>query len=389
VDILVPQKSPEHSDSSMPIPSSSPREKSAARPNHVFVDAARFWSMLGVVALHAVESFGLFVPAKAMLGLPVTCFFKFGTIGFFLISGFLLGERVDTVAALPYLARRLKTLLIPWGFWFSICVAYFVVADMLHHRSALTSTAVWFQVVVSHASAILFESSFWFVPNLAFGLCVLLAFRRYLYQLWFGLVLLAISFVYAANIYGRWFSSAHTTALLGFVSFLWLGSFAARNFTQFSGFMEKVRIQVVIALCVLGFLASVGEAYLLSSLYPADSVNSLRLSNQVFSVFIALLVFKVKTPSWPAFVNVRQSTFGLYLIHWFPMHLAVMGCMAFIRRGLQPSVPVAFLMCAVVFAVAYGACLLAAAWLASKNNLRWTIGLKAQKVTKVEQLAAV
>jgi hypothetical protein len=377
------------------MPSQPPiHSKSApALANHLFVDAARFWSMLAVVALHSIQSFKEFRPNDEVTSLPVVALLKFGTIGFFLISGFLLGERINAVAPIPYLSKRLKNLMIPWGVWFGMYVVFFLTRSAVRHQVSPTSAGSWFHAMVTDVLTILFESSFWFVPNLALGMCMLLLFRRYLYSLKFGALLFVVNFLYVANIYGRWFISTHTTALFGFISFLWLGSFTARNFTRFSQIMARIKIGHVAILCGFAWLASFAEIRLLLALRAPDPTNTLRLTNQIFSVLVVLLLFKMKSRSWPHFVNVRQQTYGIYLIHWFYLRMAIQAVLKLLplkfAAGTYPSAALAFFLCGLVFAVTYGASLLTAKWLAGKNTLRWTIALKPEKAVRVEPLLAM
>jgi peptidoglycan/LPS O-acetylase OafA/YrhL len=359
-------------------------------PNHIFVDAVRFWSMLAVVALHAFQSFEEFRPGDEVTSYPVLALLKFGTIGFFLISGFLLGERISTVAPIPYLSKRLKNLLVPWGVWFGTYVVFLLARNTVRHEVIPTSAASWLHVLVHDAMTVMFESSFWFVPNLALGMCALLLFRRYLYSVKFGAVLFAVNFMYVANIYGRWFISTHTTALFGFISFLWLGSFAARNFARFSEGMDRIRMGHLAAGCGLAWLASFGEMRFLLALHAPDPTNTLRLTNQIFSVLVVLLLFKIQTRSWPGFVHVRQQTYGIYLIHWFYLRIAIQGLRKLVAltlgAGNPPPAAATFFLCALVFVMTYGASLLTAKWLAGKNSLRWTVGLKPEKAIIVEPL---
>jgi peptidoglycan/LPS O-acetylase OafA/YrhL len=62
---------------------------------HIFVDNVRFLSMIGIVAIHSATVVFVTGNVHPMLIAALLAPQKFGTIGFFLISGFLLGERLD------------------------------------------------------------------------------------------------------------------------------------------------------------------------------------------------------------------------------------------------------------------------------------------------------
>jgi membrane-bound acyltransferase YfiQ involved in biofilm formation len=363
-------------------PASFALASSDSRPNHVFVDAVRFWSMFAVVALHSLQSFRFFRYSNEFTPLAIQCFFKFGTISFFLISGFLLGERIDKGSARSYLGKRLKNLFIPWSLWFGIIVLYLLGSDTLHRRMDLTSLSAWCHEAWLDVMAGAFGTSFWFVPNLALGMCVLLLFRRHLDSVRLGLFLFAINLIYVVNIYFQWFPASHTTALFAYVSHLWLGSFVARNFARFSQFMERVSIPSLGVCCVLAYVVACGETRLLSFLHSEDATNTLRASNQIFAVLVVLLLFKLKAPSWPRFVNVREQTYGIYLMHYVLLraYCAVIVRVS-ARCGLaHPSLVAALLLCLLLFLLSYGSSLVATILLAKVSGLRWTIGLKPERV---------
>jgi len=349
----------------------------ATPKQYLFVDAVRFWSMLGVVSLHANIMLGA-KPVEGVIPYAVDCLVKYGTIGFFLISGFLLGDRMATSAALPYLSRRLRILLAPWAFWFGLLLIYLLAGDVAHQRITTSSAASWRHMLQTDLNLAAFSSAFWFVPNLAIGMCTLMLFRRYLYSVKLGAILFAVNFLYVANIYGEWFSPKHTSALFAFVSYLWLGSFAARNFARLSRFIDRVPMVAIGALAVLSYLASVAEVRILVARHSSDPLNTLRLSNQIFSVLVVLLLFKLKSVSWPSFVNVRQQTYSIYLLHTFMLRIGLVALDHGLRPGFVDDAGLAmkFLLRAALFVFAYGGSLLLGNWIATFDAWRWTIGLK-------------
>lgn len=235
---------------------------------------------------------------------------KFGTIAFFLVAGYLVGERLDQQSGQNYLWRRLSRLGRPWLAWFSIYCAMLVFGHWLCHRPLAHSPSITEAIVVP-----LFGSAFWFVPNLVFALCVLLALSRHIDDWHWGVVLLCPALFYAINIYGAWVDTRHTTAFTGFVGYLWLGAWAARNWNRVVKVLSAVpALTLSWVLLALLFLA-VGETRILRSLHSPDPQNSLRITNQLFSISMVLVLLKIKTCLWPMFLNVREHTFGIYLMH--------------------------------------------------------------------------
>lgn len=341
--------------------------------------------MLSVVAMHAIFMVG-FNPSEGILPYAAECAFKYGTIGFFLISGFLLGDRIDVASPLSYLSRRLKILLRPWAFWFALYVAYSVASYVDNQKISLSSLSSWAHGIWSNLEIALFGTSFWFVPNLAIGMCILVLFRHKLHSVRLGLLLFAVNAVYVANIYGEWFSPNHNSALFAYVCFLWLGTYTARNFARFSRSLDRVPMAALALLTLLSFLVSVAEVKLLLTRHSVEPMNTLRLSNQVFSILVVLVLVKVKTVTWPSFAEVRQQTYCIYLVHMFYLRFAFAVCNRVFGRGLMggshPSI--SFLLRALLFVFAYGGSILASKVILASHRWSWIIGVQPGSRDKLE-----
>lgn len=358
-----------------------PPAPKAARPtsnDHLFVHNVRFWSMFSVIAMHCIEFAkipgGVHSPLLQLIFVP----FKFGTIGFFLISGFLLGERIDRCQPRQYLAQRIRRVFLPWLFWFSMLVAMFLVTNTAWMR-AKAATGTPPLLLVAHWIRLgLVSTSFWFVPNLLCALAILLAFRRHIPSLRFGALLAGINVLYAANIYGLWLPSSHTEALFGFVFFLWLGAFAARHHARLTHILDRVSMPVLLIVLGAAGLLSFSESRLLTLLHDENPLNTLRASNQLFSIFFVLFFVKMRRTTFPRFVGVRTNTFGLYLTHGLfiiPMHIWMTSKLDPLpATSIWKTTTGQLGLCLVSFFVLYAGCLMLSQWLSTQPRLRWTIG---------------
>jgi membrane-bound acyltransferase YfiQ involved in biofilm formation len=213
-------------------------------------------------------------------------------------------------------------------------------------------------------------------------MAVLLLFRRYLYTLQLGVCLLAVNLVYTVNIYGLWFPSRHTQALFGFVFYLWLGSYIANNFEAANQLLNKISFSASVVLAFFTYLLSIGESYWLTLLNNPDPLNSLRFTNQLFSLAVALVLFKLTRPTWPRFVDVRRHTFGLYLSHTIVMTI-LLRPLKMIHDHLGARVPVSnvgyIIAVSVLIATTYFASLMITEAIARISPLRWMVGLGPQK----------
>lgn len=349
--------------------------------NHLFVSNIRFLSIAAVVLVHCIVS--MFTLARAgnegALARAVRQPVEFDVIGFFLISGFLLEEGLTRRRASEYLRRRFQRIFLPWLTWFSLYCGMMLANDFAHGRLRLGSMrGLVLPVFNTLQDAML--SPYWFVPNLLFALCILVACRRFLYDLRMGGVLLAMSLFYGVNIYTRWIPIAdHSEALFGFVFYLWLGAWAARNFAAIQAWLERTSMLSMAALVVLTGVAALMESNLLAAAGNPRPMNILRISNQIYSIAVVLVIIKLRRPIWPRALNVRTTTFGIYLTHTIVVWLLV----AVIKRtvlsgidGFTGYAQAATALCLSLggFVVIYGSSLAVTHWLLGRPRLCWMVG---------------
>lgn len=159
------------------------------------------------------------------------------------------------------------------------------------------------------------QSVYWFVPNFFICLALVLALYKRVPDYVQGPVFLALSLFYGINTYLRVIPSRHTSALFGFVFYLWLGSFAYHHRASLNGWIAKIsRMQLATYTGVAAIFALV-EFHMLQKLTSGDSFNTLRISNQAFSVLATLLIVKSKGALFSKMIDVRSETFGIFLIH--------------------------------------------------------------------------
>jgi membrane-bound acyltransferase YfiQ involved in biofilm formation len=328
--------------------------------------------MLSIVIVHSWYVFG---STNSKLDIALVTPFKFATIGFFLISGFLLGERVDRSNPSEYFMRRVRRVFVPWSVWFGVFCAALVTYQFVAHGREFSNSTQMLLTAFSVSRSALYETSFWFVPNLLVCMAILLMCRRYIYTLKLGVVLLAANLVYVVNIYAQRFPSGHSHALFGFVFYLWLGSYAAHNFARVSNTLSRIPTAVFVVTSIIAGVAAYFESHLLAVLHHADAFNTLRLSNQIFSISVVLMIFKFSRATWPRFIDVRRQTFGVYLAHGLVLrpflHLSKHARFGSTYAGHAEGV----VFWIAVSAVTYLSCVMITTWLANRPSLQWIVGL--------------
>ena len=364
------------------MPDSSFLEVQAKHGRFLCADTVRFWSMAGVVAVHCTRVFTLDNEGDSLTFDAVGTLFKFSSIAFFLASGFLLARNLDGRSSRGLLAKRLKKVFVPWLTWTAMFVVTFGVINFFRHKDPFLPGAPVARAFLIEFERCVLGSAMWFVPNLLVGFGVLLIFRRHLSSALLGTGLLGVSLIYSANLYVHWFGTGHTRALFGFTFYLWLGHYAATHLRAFDRLLSRLTFRLLLGLCAMSALAAFGESRLLLYLFPndPDHLNTLRLSNQVYSVLVVACLAKLRRRTWPRFVDVGRHTFGIYLSHALVFAFVLM----FFHRLLQMRAlaPYALNMglrtgaYALAALMTWTTCFLIARAIAATPRLCWMTGLK-------------
>lgn len=360
--------------------------------DHLFVNNVRFISMAAVVAEHSLGALAQ-LGGLGQSGCLLWSFvgpFKFGTIGFFLISGFLMGEGLERRNSLEYLRRRIRTILSPWLAWFVLYAGLSMTIRRLTGRLGDSFSGHQGSAYFAWIQHLLFGTAYWFVPNLMLAICVLLLCKRFLARLWLGSAFLLLSIFYGIDAYTQWIPmQGHSQALFGFVFYLWLGAWAARNLGSVEQFILRVPASAIFVSAALFGMAAMWEAYALSRTGNTDPLNTLRISNQAYSVAVVLAIFKARRAVSPRALNVRSTTFGIYLSHSVILGLAInLGKRSeltglFVRMGRLGAVAILPTFLCIWIAV-YGCSLALTYAIASRPRLCWMVGVGQQQRVSVQ-----
>jgi probable poly-beta-1,6-N-acetyl-D-glucosamine export protein len=299
-----------------PIKVTTPKTK-----NFSFVDSIRCISMIGIV----IEHCGVVPPNhysrqfENIIESSIIQSFKFSTIAFFLIGGFLINHKFDEYTPFQYLKNRFKKTIKPWLFWICMLIMLSVVDRYIAHargsQMGLIGSNIFLYIFQSFIRIVLI-SPYWFILNFLICITILLLFKKYLYNLWFGLVLALFSLFYSVNIYQGWIATTHTTAIFGFVFYLWLGVYFNEYYDKIMNIIKAASWFTILLLALVTFWIAVGESKYLNSIGIKDAYNTLRFSNIIYSLVMFALLLKVGSLNWlQRNLRPRETTFGIYLIH--------------------------------------------------------------------------
>ena len=350
------------------------------RSEYLFVNNVRYLSMIAVVWVHSELLWGWeAIGASRHVQAVLFHLMRFGTIGFFLIAGFLLGAGLSRDSPRQYFYRRFKAVFVPWilwGFlWFVVALSY----DLLEGSHAGSLRYSLRLVVGQYFQFIFTRSIYWYVPNFFLSMAIVIWLYRRVPDYVQGAVFLAMSLFYGVNVYLEIIPTRHTSALLGFVFYLWLGCFAYKHREAWIRWLSRTSwLQLIVYTSIAGGLALV-EIHVLRRVNPhsGDSANVLRIANQAYAVLVVLMIVKWRRALYPAVINVRDETFGIFLIHPILIeifrvagaHLPASTRMRFLTSG-----PLVILLAVVGFATLYISALIVTKQISKVSSLRWLVG---------------
>jgi hypothetical protein len=316
--------------------------------NYDFIDSLRFIAIITIVIEHSYlypdPSYFKEIGEQWIQTITMQLF-KFGTITFYILAGFLIGDKIKTTSPIAYLKRRFDSTFKPWLFWLIVylILIYIDFFVMFKKGSLVRAFDNPIAGLGDQLYFIVFETSFWFILNFLGSISILLLFRKYLYSFKLGLFLAICSLFYSLNLYHAWIPSRHTTAVVGFVFYLWLGVIMHKYFEQFNVWIKKRSIYVLIGAVAITFIAACLESiYLMNSVNGilVDPYNTLRISNIIYSIIAFLLLYKIGNIKWIKSLNPRTTTYGIHLIHFIiimkglplifrPLHITTVGKSSF------------------------------------------------------------
>jgi hypothetical protein len=300
-----------------------PAEPTAEKGKEVtypFVNLIRFIATIGIVFLHsgiplAGNDYNAVIHQVNHIEyyLLLRQIFKFATICYFMIAGFLLADKVTGANPFHYYKRRFDVLVKPYLLSFAIFIILLLIRDY-----ALTNEKFkWYYILTSMKFSLLY-TAYWYVPNYLLSLLIIVGFAKYIQSPYFGALLFVLTLYYTwFDVYSSHHTASHTTALLGFVFYMWLGVYIKKN-----NLVQKIKnlnlLSVGVVLILIFLLSNCESYYLFHYTQNRDSLNTLRISNQLYSIvaFVFLVRYCDKPPNFGIF-NPRNETYGIYLYHSF------------------------------------------------------------------------
>lgn len=347
--------------------------------NYDFIDTMRFIAMIGIVMEHSSPLLGVKFNNLHDQIIQTTAlqFIKFGTIVFFILAGFLIGDKFNKYTTKQYLGRRLNTTFRPWLFWVTIFIALFFIdqAVRFYKGSEAPGLSHPLDYLLNRIHFIIVETSFWFIINFMLCITILLVFRKYMYNIGFGIILGILSLFYSVNLYFNWMPTGHTTALLGFVFYLWLGVILHKYFDEFNKWIAKKSFTFLLMAVLITFAISCIETLNLMKLGSTDSLNTLRITNIIYSLACFLFLYRFCNFNAIDKLKPRSMTFGIHLLH----HILIIIFLPMLLRPLKityanETIWSLFFMQFLIFLIIYSATYALVYYIGKSKKWKWVVG---------------
>jgi len=316
-------------------------DRALSKKNYDFIDIIRCLAMMSIVMEHSFSFNSMqYNPTDRLSVLTFTTviqFIKFGTIAFFLLSGFLISEKINEYPPFQYLKKRTHNTTGPWIFWslffcFTMILNDIVCARQFNHGNFQPHYGL---TILNYLKIIYLYTSYWFIPNFLICIAVLLIFKRWIYSYWLGAGLMICTAIYMVNIYNEWVEPRHSTAILGFVFFLWLGVQFNRHLDSIEKWLDKTPTSLWVVLTALTLAMGVAEITLLKYIHSVDPYNSLRPSNVLYSLCFFFLLLKIKNFTFLNYLKPRETTYGIYLVHYILVYSLLPVIFPWLRLGIN------------------------------------------------------
>jgi peptidoglycan/LPS O-acetylase OafA/YrhL len=298
-----------------------------------FADFIRFVAMGAIIFQHSFiieKEFLITDQASVIAFFFLKVIAKIGSISFFLVSGFLLSSALERYSSKEYLTKRVKNIFRPYILFVGIYLLLNLAGGFFGQQK-ITSMAEFPAFLASKILNILFFTSYWFIFNYFISVMLLLTLRKYLYDRWLGVVLFCCTMVYAVNVHFEWFTPHHSTAFLGFTFFLWLGANLKKREEFFWRLIDSTPYWKIITIVIITLSVNFYETYYLLHTGATVVDGSLKFTNILYCLAIFMLLSKIGQKITFSFLNPRDETYPIYLIH--PIFLKV------INYALLPFLP--------------------------------------------------
>lgn len=251
-------------------------------------------------------------------------FFKFGSLLFMIIGGFLFQNSVNRYSYSELIRRKALTILIPsLIFIFPWIVLNLLILPQLGENKQVVNL----DFAGKELFNLFFRSIYWFPINL-FLLLLLNNYIRNIKLLKLLLLpALLITLFYSVNIYYHWVPRKHNSAVFAYFSFFFIGRLLFVYFQPIKRYLSYLKSNLFLRgfafiAMLSAFGLSVYESYSIQEAnLRTDPGNILRFSNILYTFLLLALVFNYRDRIKTGNYFKEKTVFLIYLIHPYWLYI--------------------------------------------------------------------
>jgi hypothetical protein len=238
------------------------------------------------------------------------------TVIFFIVSGILMNAKIKHYNFRRYLTERIPRVYAPWVFIVFINAILIAAHQLYAQEIRLTWDLNQLMTIAYNImTALLIYGPYWFVVTYFIGMMILILFKRYSSNVYFGMVLLLVTLFYGLNFYMEWIDTLHTKAVLAYTFFIWLGFQIQSRWDDNLKKVNEIKWILLVPLLILLFGAATFDGYQLSKEGVKDPYASNRLINIAFSLVFFIALVKMGEIRRINKLQPRKIVFGIYLVN--------------------------------------------------------------------------
>lgn len=302
-----------------------------------FIDVIRFISMIGIISYHSLIlpdniSLNSFLRQSSHPEVFITLInlLRFSVICFCLISGYLIGTKIET-DKFKFYSQRFKVTFLPFVVAYVVATIVFFIKKIIFHKT-------W---ELADLKDLIFESPFWFIPSQLISILLLLVLTAVVSRKYLALILVPLLIIFTIKFV--YFDKRHHMDFLASILLMfyyWLGTeFKRRDWVTV---IKRASLTpIIFAWLLTYFLVNLETWYLWKSDYP-NIFNNLKLSAQLYSIASFILLIRVSSYCKKfSIINPRMESYGLYLYH-FPIYLLTYSLMHKFVKSFHLSLSIPF-----------------------------------------------
>jgi hypothetical protein len=352
----------------------------AEKANFDQIDTIRFLTISIIVWAHSLFSAWYSrVPLELTELIVKTIVIQAGaisTIIFFIVSGILMRSKLQYYNLRTYFIERIPRIYAPWLFIVALNVVLIIIQKLPVRELWISGDYGQFlRSVYDIMSGLLIYGPYWFVVTYFAGMVILICFKQYSANIFFGLFLFVITLFYSLNFHLEWIDTLHTKAILAYTFFIWLGFQIRRYWDNILKGVAKAGWGYFITILLLLFALACYEGFTLAKLGVNDPYASNRFSNILFSLLFFLALLKMGSIKWiNNNMKPRKTAYGIYLVNSIVIFEFTLLLDDHLKNLVYLNIWALLLLQLVYFSIILFLTFIIVNFLANTSRLRWVIG---------------